>query len=447
MSEEVVAVCRHNWPGHQPDLRSERGAILIFVGLAVLMLTAFSAFVLDYGIMWMSRRQAQNAADAGALAGAVARMRDESADPPAANGAAYNSAYNAALANQVLGQAPGVVVSWTCPSWLPAGTRCVRVDTHRDGTNSSVVLPVYFANLLGVTSQQVRATATARLASGNSVRCLLPFGVIDRWADNFDDDVDTTYFATDGANGTAGWTPNDDYQPTASPADVYIGPYGQNPAHTGWRLSTDFGRQLILKDGSPGNYSAGWANTVLLPGSIGYNDVGDDILTCNEQPVGIATAANTCPVSDYPNGCIDVQTGVGQGQIRLNIEALVASDDGAGWVDPDGFAGPTPGSVVGGGGMDSPRVRPIAIVDIAHYDAQGCSGSTCVAKVANIIGFFVEGMCNDVMAGPGLDPGLACDDPTKDVVGRIVTLPASYVTGVGNVDDTAAFLQIVTLVQ
>ena len=53
-----------------------RGAIIIHVALALLALIAFSAFVVDMGAMWVSRRQAQNAADAGALAGAVALMKD-----------------------------------------------------------------------------------------------------------------------------------------------------------------------------------------------------------------------------------------------------------------------------------------------------------------------------------------------------------------------------------
>jgi len=437
--------------GRRPDFTSERGAILIFVGLAVLMLTAFSAFVLDYGVMWLSRRQAQNAADAGALSGAIARMYDETADPPSSNGAAYDAAFNAAQTNEVMGQAPGVVVTWDCPDWLPANARCVRVDAHRDGSNGSNLLPSYFANLIGVTSQRVRATATARLASGAQVRCLLPFAVIDRWDDNNDGFSDPNFApyddqATDPSFGASGWSPTDDYEP--DDGDVYQGPYADAPwgdNHTGWRVDEDLGRQFILKDGSPGNYSPGWANTVLLPGSIGYNDVGDDILTCNEQPVGIAEYSNACPASDYPNGCIDIQTGVGQGQIRQNVDDLVDLDMGAYW---DGDSDSVEGGL--GLGLDSPRVRPIAIVDIGHYDTQnggGCGGSTCVAKIANIVGFFVEGMCNDVMAGPGLDTGMTCDDPNKDVVGRIVTLPKKYVTGVGDITPSASFITVITLVQ
>ena len=75
--------------------------------------------------------------------------------------------------------------------------------------------------------------------------------------------------------------------------------------------------------------------------------------------------------------------------------------------------------------------------------ASGCTGGTCVGKVANIIGFFVEGMCNTVT----LDAGLACDDPSKDVVGRIVTLPSQHVGGTGGVEDNASFLKVIRLIR
>jgi hypothetical protein len=97
--------------------------------------------------------------------------------------------------------------------------------------------------------------------------------------------------------------------------------------------------------------------------------------------------------------------------------------------------------------MESERVRPIVIIDINNYISQGCSGSTCIGKVANIIGFFVEGMCNDVARRNQLDPSLQCDDPNKDVVGRIVTLPGSYGAGGGTVEDDSSFVKVVRLIR
>ena len=65
---------------------NDRGAALIHVAAALLALMAFSTFVMDYGVYWSARRQAQNAADAAALAGAVAlglRRRTRSTSGPA----------------------------------------------------------------------------------------------------------------------------------------------------------------------------------------------------------------------------------------------------------------------------------------------------------------------------------------------------------------------------
>jgi hypothetical protein len=97
--------------------------------------------------------------------------------------------------------------------------------------------------------------------------------------------------------------------------------------------------------------------------------------------------------------------------------------------------------------MSSERIRPLAVVDIGNYIAQSCTGSPCVVKIANIIGFFIEGMCNDVQAAGRLAPGMGCTNPTKDVVGRIVKLPGKYVTGIGTTPANAAFIWVVQLVR
>jgi hypothetical protein len=435
---------------------TERGAITIHVAIALIALIVFMSFVVDYGVMWVGRRQAQNAADAGALAGAIGLMRDGGSEA-----AAELSARQFANGNVVWGDTntdSNVDVAFSGPgqSLPPCGTSrgCVRVDVFRDtpdrtGTVRGASLPVFFSRMAGVNAQGVRATATAQVGSGNMVRCLLPFAVIDRWADNYDANIDTTYFPNDGSTGTAGWTANDKYEPPSlGHNDVYIGPYNGNTNHTGWKVTADYGRQLILKDGSTGNYSAGWANEVDLPNSTGSNDYRWNIQNCNETAIGIADIDEACTAVDWEHGCVSVKTGVSQGPTSQGIGSatagLVGQDPAAHWDwSAEGPGGPGTGAVVGGQGMSSPRIRPIVIIDIDNYIGQGCSGTTCIAKVANIIGFFAEGMCKNVT----LDYGLACDDPNKDVVGRIVTLPGSYASGTGTVETSAAFVQVIRLVR
>ncbi|HWK11010.1 MAG TPA: hypothetical protein VNR64_13215, partial [Vicinamibacterales bacterium] len=337
---------------------------------------------------------------------------------------------------------------------------CVRVDVFRNepdvsGSTRGAALPMFFGRIFGLAQQGVRATATAQTGTGNSVRCLLPFAVIDRWADNTDKKVDTTYFANDGQTGTAGWTPNDDFEPTTvfdkkgNPlgTDVYIPPYNGNTAHTGWKVATDYGEQMVLKSGSVGQYSAGWASEIDLPNSTGSNDYQWNIENCNPQEVGIATASQVCTDVDWEHGCVSIKTGMSQGPTSSGIgdatRGLVSQDPTAHW---SASANGGKGAVVDGSGnldMDSPRIRPIVIIDINAYIQSGCSGTTCIGKVANIIGFFAEGMCKDVT----LDPGFACPNPTKDVVGRIVTLPGSLASGVGTTEQSAAFIEVIKLVR
>ena len=54
-----------------PNLASERGAVLIQTAIAALVLVGFGTFVVDYGVLWVARHQAQNAADAGGRVGSI----------------------------------------------------------------------------------------------------------------------------------------------------------------------------------------------------------------------------------------------------------------------------------------------------------------------------------------------------------------------------------------
>jgi putative Flp pilus-assembly TadE/G-like protein len=473
----------------------ERGAVLIHVAFALIALLAFTSFVVDYGIMWVSRRQAQNVADGAALAGAIAYMVD---------GQAYavvdRSAQQFAATNPIWGQgnsSANVVVTLSGPPNLPqfdnippCGTNpgCVRVDVYRNvedrytaGLIRGNPLPTFFGQLVGVVDQGVRATATAETASGNLVRCLLPFAVADRWADETDPTPDTATYDYDDkhliGDPIGGWSPNDLYEDAAGGGtDWYypaLAPLPDGATHTGWTVEGDYGRQLILKDGEVGQFSAGWANKVDLPGSTGADDYRADIKGCNDTEVGIAEFGETC--AGYPNsgttveeakaGCLGVSSGLTVGPTEQGIDgggpgglAVIEKDPNAVWNPSIDYLGQS-GAVVKSASdptlnMTSERIRPIAIFDIAHYMANpGCvnqAGTGCVVKVANIVGFFIEGMCDEVAAAGRLEPGQNCapnPEGRNQVVGRIVTLPSSFAAGVGHVTEDAAFLKIVRLVR
>src|SRR5262245_11040105 len=113
---------------------SEGGAILVHVAVALFMLIAVTAFAIDYGLFYLGRSQAQNAADAGALAGAVALNFDD-ADDTSDTGPAKLSALKAAQANLIAGEVGAVDVSTDinfvdCPDGTPSPA-CIRVDVYR----------------------------------------------------------------------------------------------------------------------------------------------------------------------------------------------------------------------------------------------------------------------------------------------------------------------------
>src|SRR5262245_60520484 len=92
------------------QLGCDRGAIIIHVAFALLVLIAFCSFVVDAGILALGRAQAQNAADAGALGGATALAFDDFNDR-SDTGPAKQSAVQLALQNDVWLQDPDVDVT------------------------------------------------------------------------------------------------------------------------------------------------------------------------------------------------------------------------------------------------------------------------------------------------------------------------------------------------
>ena len=324
--------------------RDERGAVLVQVAIAILVLTAMATFVVDQGVVWVSRGQAQNAADAGALSGAIARSYDELADPPASNGQAFSSAMGAALANKVWTAAPAAQVSWNCPVEF-AGGRCVRVDVYRNGEFGSTPLPTIFGKVLNISSQGVRATATAVAATANkSSNCLRPWMVPDKWTENTG--------PSDKFNG----------------ADVFAVP---DPVTglggTGFKVPQDIGAIVTLHPNSGSTISPGDYFEVDLDGTGGANYSGN-ISGCSGVSVSIGDTITGLP-------------GAKKGPTKQGVDALVASDPGARW---NGTA------VVGSAYAVSPRIVPIALFSPAEYASIGYPSGRFDLHVVNILGFFVQ---------------------------------------------------------
>lgn len=399
-------------------LAGERGAMLVHIALSILTLMGFTVFVVDYGMVWVARNQAQNAADAGALAGAVALAFDEPTDTPAVNGVAWSAAMAGAQANNVWGAAATPVVnvgSAACPPGVSG--RCARVDVHRNGTNGSAALPSIFGPLLGITQQGVRATATARVAYGNATNCMRPFAVADRW-EHIVNPVDRFDRWVSQGNNVVELNPHDIYTP-ASPTDP----------GTGYRLPDHLGAEVVLKNGNPNNDNEnivpGWFMPVRLPdGEGGYDSGADDyrrnIGHCTGEPVSIG---------DY----LPVENGAMIGPSGQGFNDLRALDPNATW---NAATRSVSNSCAPGCAPFSPRIIPLPVFDIDEFQLRRAqnswghcpTGGKCV-KVVNILGFFADRMQGN------------------DIIGYLLMYPGLFVTGAPNVDDSASFLVTVQLIR
>ena len=138
--------------------------MLIQVAVALLALLALSAFVFDYGVMWVSRGQAQNV---GRCRRAGRRHLAGVRQPDRSRRRARTKAIAVARQNRVWAAGTGyhqrrrdvpAVPAWSARAagHLRQGR---RVSESGAGGNP---LPMFFGNLVGVTDQGVRATATAQ---------------------------------------------------------------------------------------------------------------------------------------------------------------------------------------------------------------------------------------------------------------------------------------------
>jgi len=412
-----------------PSRPSERGAILVHVAIGMIVLIGFNAFVVDWGVLLVGRREAQNAADAGALAGAIAMAFDPNGwTNRTTTGPARAAAAQTALANAVWKEAPDVNVGTDvyftdtpadmCPPGAGGLTPCIRVDVYRNQTHGNP-LPAIFGRAVGLSTQGVRATATARVAIADSSDCMKPWAIPDKWLDNHD--------VTPPVENPPQWTPDDTFEtqtrqgnswvPLANP-DVYVPPSATSPG-TGFTVANDLGLRLTLKESTPQDAIApGWFFPIQLPqpdgSTSGAADYQENIASCNGVAIGIGDTLQT-------------ENGNMIGPTRHGTQDLIALDPNARW---NAATNSVTGSCAQSAtpcAAHSPRIVAIPVINTADYYAGKMNGLTTVT-VVNILGFFIDHMQGN------------------DVVGYLMEAPG-LTTGGGNITPLASFLTQIQLIR
>lgn len=154
------------------SFRKQRGVSAVLVGLILAVLVGFGALALDIGYLFVSRGKLQNAADAAALAGAntIGRAAGGAFPPTGANLTIVNTAVANSLADHGLTAVTPTVNWWDSidPS-VSKRWAAVKVDLTRTE-------PLFFAEVLGISSKTVGVSSTAVVGPPVSARTL-PFAV------------------------------------------------------------------------------------------------------------------------------------------------------------------------------------------------------------------------------------------------------------------------------
>ena len=412
------------------DRRSEQGAMLVHVALGLLMLTALSAFTVDYGLFYVARREAQNSADAGALAAAVALAYDDPADF-SDTGPAKRAGKAVAEQNLIFGGVPDVDLPTdvTFPPCPDDGTSaCVRVDVHRDVERGNP-LPMFFGMFVGLGSQNAKAMAMAKASASNASACMKPWIIPDMWEEHYPAvapwDPNTSVFQTTAGNGN-------NQQPLPNP-DVYRPPTA--PDMTGFRADgtpNQIGLELTLKAPQPSQQSGGgavgpgWVYPVRLDEDApGGNVYMNDIQHCSGKVVRIGDLLRN-------------ETGIMVGPTMHGVDPLLAADSSAEWVDADGPGG-EPGEIVNscmntascsGPYAPSPTISPrVFVIPVFSPAAYSQDPGAAYLEVVNILGFFLT------------------QRNGNEIRGVLIPYQGMLAAGGGPLTQSAAFSYNVTLVR
>jgi len=165
----------------QSQRHPERGVVIIWTAFFLMVMLGFVAVGIDVAKLMATRTQLQNAADAAALAGASALdMTTGKVFPDTAR----MRAQAVAALNKAFVDGPTAISLASADVTFPA-TNQVKVTVRRDA-NSGGSMITHVAQVIGVKSLDMSATAVAKAESVSSVcEKLVPMGAIEPPAGGF----------------------------------------------------------------------------------------------------------------------------------------------------------------------------------------------------------------------------------------------------------------------
>lgn len=349
--------------------RDERGMTFVFIGLGFMAFMAATTLAIDVGMFMTSKSQAQNAADAGALSGAIAIGFNDFNDR-SATGPAVTAAISAATANSMMGAPPSVTpADVTFPNDPTGNPTRVMVQVFRTAARSNAI-PTLIGPIFGVPTVDIGATATAEASKANSVTCVKPFMIPDRWheASGSFNPTTSVFNMFDNQNNLLPISQRDTYVPLGA------SPHDQD--YTGYSVA-DKGTELILRAGSGNNIEPTAYQSWSMPGNpgeIGSDWYRENISGCNQTVISFSPSDPTYMIQE-PGNVV--------GPTNQGIDELIAKDPGAEW-------NTTCNCVRGSAFGISPRITPLPLYDPVYYATGKANGRNADFKLANVLGFFIE---------------------------------------------------------
>jgi hypothetical protein len=362
------------------QLANERGATLALVAVCLAALMGAAALAIDLGMLYDARNEAQRAADAAALAGASVFV-----PPGLPLDREVTAAHDRAIEYGTLNLIGGVNVrpEELAVEVLPDEGK-VRVTVTRDA------IPLWFANIFGISTSRVRARAAAAVAFSGSVSCLRPIGFADLWDERSGEDERYSGFDINGPRCPWGDRSCDYYNPIETGRGMWWRNAGM-PRPDGKGVyeeptkREDIGRQITFtlnRDdfvaNSPERLHRLQFYPLKIPGCAG----GD----CWRQ--GLAgSCSGTMAIDDL----IWTEPGVQVGPTDQGLKAARDADPNARWNDAtdriDGSKYPIGCSGGACTGEGSPRVFNVAMLDPA---SRVLSNSSVNFPIQNFGAFFLE---------------------------------------------------------
>lgn len=145
----------------------DSGQTLVLVGVSIVMLLGMAAFAIDVSAVLNAHRELQASTDAAATA-AAQELSDSSKTRTAITAKAREYSAEAGQKNAYT-NLPGVTISTTykCLTSVGLTTPCTNTATANALTvTSQTAVPLFFARVLGFTSMNISATATATMKAG-----------------------------------------------------------------------------------------------------------------------------------------------------------------------------------------------------------------------------------------------------------------------------------------